>query len=99
MTDAMLYTYWFIGLGLAIVIVAITAVLLVLIWQAAQRILNLAISALDLVKQINQNTNIIWALGATNQTALDILQDAQSIRDHGAAVAQALHDAPASGKQ
>lgn len=93
MTDAELFTNWTIGLGLAAVVVVIAAVLLILIWQAARRILTLAVAALDLVKQINQNTQTIWQLEATNQTALDILTDARSIRDHGAAVAQALHEA------
>jgi hypothetical protein len=93
MTDAELFTNWYIGLGLAAVVVVIAAVLLILVWLAARRILTLAVAALALVKQINQNTQTIWALEATNQTALDILADAQSIRDHGAAVAQALHEA------
>ena len=95
MTDAELFTNWYIGLGLAAVVVVIAAVLLIMVWLAARRILTLAVAALDLVKQINQNTQTIWALEATNQTALDILADAQSIRDHGAAVAQALHEASA----
>lgn len=92
MTDATLFTNWYISLGLAAVVVIIAAVLLILIWQAARRILTLAVAALELVKQINQNTRTIWDLEATNQTALDILADAESIRDHGAAVAQALHE-------
>lgn len=95
MTDAELFTNWYMGLGLAAVVVVIAAVLLILIWQAARRILTLAVAALDLVKQINQNTQTIWQLEVTNRTALDILTDAQSIRDHGAAVAQALHEASA----
>jgi hypothetical protein len=79
MTDAELFTNWYIGLGLAAVVVVIAAVLLILVWLAARRILTLAVAALALVKQINQNTQTIWALEATNQTALDILADAQSI--------------------
>ncbi len=92
MTDAALFTNWYIGLGLAAVVVLIAAVLLILVWQAAQRILTLAVAALDLVKQIKGNTTIIWALEDTNKTALKVLADAESIRDHGAAVAQALHE-------
>ena len=95
MTDATLFTYWYIGLGVTAVIVVIAAVLLHLVWQAAQRILTLAVAALGLVKQIKENTAIVWALEDTNKTALNILSEANSIRDHGAAVAHALHKAGA----
>lgn len=98
MTDATLFMNWYIGLAIAAVVVIIAAALLLLIWQAARRILTLAVTALDLVKQINQNTNPIWELEATNQTAASILADAQSIKNHGAAVAQALHDASVENK-
>lgn len=91
MTDATLFTNWYIGLGIAAVVVVIAAVLIILIWQAAHRILSLAIAALDLVKQIKQNTATIWALEDTNNTAKAILSEAESIKDHGTAVAQALH--------
>ncbi|MCG3207692.1 MAG: hypothetical protein FOGNACKC_01292 [Anaerolineae bacterium] len=91
----MLTTYFMIGLGVGAVVVVITVVLLVMLQQAAQRILNLALQALPLVQQINKNTNPIWNLNSTNQVALNVLRDAESIRDHGTAVAQALHDASA----
>lgn len=93
MTDAALFANWYIGLGLAALVVVIAAILLILVWRAAYRILTLAVAALDLVKQIKGNTAIIWALEDTNKTALKILADAEAIRDHGAAVAQALHAA------
>lgn len=95
MTDAVLFFNWYIGLAIVAVVVVIAAVLLILVWQAAHRILTLAVAALDLVKQIKANTMIIWALEDTNKTALNILADAQSIKNHGAAVAQALHEAEA----
>ena len=91
----MLTTYFLIGLGVSAVVVVIAVVLLVMLQQAAQRILDLALQALPLVQQINQNTNPIWELDSTNQVALDVLHNAESIRDHGAAVAQALHDVDA----
>jgi hypothetical protein len=97
MTDTALFTNWYISLGLAAVVVVIAAVLIILIWQAARRILNLAIVALDLVKQIKQNTATIWALEDTNKTAKAILNEAESIKNHGAAVAQALHNTSAEG--
>lgn len=95
MTDAALFFNWYIGLAIVAVVVVIAAVLLILVWQAAHRILTLAVAALDLVKQIRANTMIIWALEDTNKTALNILADARSIKNHGAAVAQALHEAEA----
>lgn len=88
----MLTTYFMIGLAVAAVVVIITVVLLVMLQQAARRILDLALQALPLVQQINQNTNPIWELSSTNQVALNVLHNAESIRDHGVAVAQALHD-------
>ena len=97
MTDAALFTYWSIGLGLALVVVLIAAVLIILVWQAARRILNLALAALDLVKQIKQNTATIWALEDTNKTAKAILNEAESIKAHGAAVAQVLHNTSVEG--
>lgn len=98
MTDTALFTNWTIGVGLAAVVVIIAAILLILVWRAAQRISTLAMTALALVKQIKENTAVIWALEDTNKTALKILADARSIRDHGAAVAQALHEADVARK-
>jgi hypothetical protein len=95
MSDAALFSNFYLSLGLAAVVVLIAAVLLILLWQAANRILTLAVTALELVKQIRQNTMIIWALEDTNKTALQVLTAAESIKNHGAAVAQALHEAEA----
>ncbi len=97
MTDAALFTNWYIGLAIATVVVLIAAVLIILIWQAARRILNLAVVALGLVVQIKENTHTIWALNDTNKTAKNILAGAESIRNHGAAVAEALHNTGAKG--
>ena len=95
MTDAALYSNWFFWLGVAAVIVVAAAVLLILVWLMARRILNLAVAALGLVQEIKANTAIVWALEDTNKTAVNILEDAQRIRNNGAAVAQALHEAEA----
>ena len=92
MTDAELYTTFYIGLAVAFVVVLVAAVLLILTQRAAQRILDLAVAALGLVKQIKENTMVVWALQDTNKTAVNILDSAESIRDHGALVANALHD-------
>jgi ABC-type multidrug transport system fused ATPase/permease subunit len=91
MADATLWSNWTMALILVSIVVVAAAVLLLLVWWTAQRILKGAVQALDLVKQIKANSAIIWALDSTNQSAANILADAQSIRNSGAALAQALH--------
>ena len=88
-----IWSTWLMWLAIAVVVIAIAAVLLLLVNQAAQRILHLAVAALGLVQDIKANTGIIWALEDTNKTALKILNSAESIKANGAAVAQALHEA------
>ena len=95
MTDAMLWSNWTTAMIVVAVIVVAAALLLILVWWTARRILNGAVTALGHVKQIKEHTGIIWALDETNATAARILLDAESIRDHGAAVAHALHEADA----
>jgi len=97
-TDAVLFTNWYIGLAIAAVVVIIAAALIILIWQAARRILKLAVVALELVVQIKENTHTIWTLNDTNKTAKNILAEAESIRNHGAAVAKALHNTSMEGR-
>lgn len=96
MTDAAFYSNWLFWLSVAAVIVVAAAILLILVWLAARRILRLAVTALELVQQIKANTAIIWALEDTNKSAANILDDATRIRNHGASVAQALHEADVS---
>lgn len=85
---------WLLGLLVIAVVIAIAAVLLILVQSAAQRILTLAVAALGLVKDIRANTQIVWALEDTNKTAVKILEGATSIKQHGAALANALHETP-----
>ncbi len=85
-----LYNQWYIGLAIAIVIILIAAVLLIMIWLAAKRILKLANAALGLVVQIKENTNSIWELQDTNKVAVNILNEAKNIRDHAGLVAESL---------
>ena len=92
MNDAELFTQWYITLGIATVVVLIAACLLIAVWLAARRILRLAIAALGLVQQIKANTQSIWDLRDTNATATKILTTATEIKNHGALVAQALHE-------
>ncbi len=87
-----LYNQWYLGLAIAVVIIVIAAILLVMIWMAAKRILKLANAALDLVIQIKENTNSIWELQDTNKVAVSILNEAKNIRDHAALVAGSLEE-------
>ncbi|ETW97742.1 MAG: hypothetical protein ETSY1_21520 [Candidatus Entotheonella factor] len=97
MADAQLFTTFYMGLGLAVVVVLIAATLLILVQRAAQRILELAVAALGLVQEIKGNTHPIWALQETNRTAAHVLDTAGAIRDHGATVATALHESDQQG--
>ena len=92
MEDATLYTNYYIGLGIAVVIILAAAVLLLMVRGAAKRILKLATAALGLVVQIKENTNCIWGLEQTNAVAGDILDGAKAIESHAGLVAQALHE-------
>ena len=92
MTDSQIWSTWLTSVGGVAVVILAAAALLLLVNHSATRILNLAIAALGLVKQIKANTGIVWALEDTNKTAVSILGEAQAIKSHGAAVAQALHE-------
>jgi len=90
MENTALYNEWLIGLAVVGVIVIIAAVLLILIWLAAKRILKLAGVALEVVKEIQQNTNSIWELEKTNGVATSIQSEATAIKEHATLVAEAL---------
>ncbi len=92
MEEATLYNHWYIGLGIAGAIVVIAAVLLVLVWTAARRILRLAKAALQIVIVIKENTHSIWGLQQTNEVAGEILQEAGEIEGHATLVANALKE-------
>lgn len=90
-----LYNQWYMGLAIATVIILIAAVLLIMIWLAAKRILKLANAALGLVVQIKENTTSIWELQDTNEVAASILKEAKNIRDHAGLVAGSLEEVEA----
>ncbi len=92
MNDAAYYNEFYIGLAIVGAIVVIAAVLLILIWIAARRILKLANAALGIVVNIKENTLSIWELQNTNHKAIDILNDADAILSNAGAVAQALQE-------
>jgi len=92
MNDAQYYKEFYIALAIAGAIVVIAALLLILIWIAARRILKLANAALGIVVNIKQNTLSIWELQSTNHKAVDILNEADTILGSAGAVAQAFHE-------
>lgn len=92
MENTELINQWWIGLAIVGAIVVIAAVLLILIWLAAKRILKLAGVALDVVKEIENNTNSIWVLAETNNVAVSIKTGAKAIEDHATLVAKALEE-------
>ncbi len=92
MNDAVYYKEFYIGLAIAGAIILIAATLLILILIAARRILTLAQAALGIVINIKKNTLSIWELQNTNHTAIDILNEADSILGNAGAVANALHE-------
>ncbi len=92
MNDAAYYKEFYIGLAIVGAIVLIAATLLIFILIAARRILKLAGAALGIVVNIKQNTLSIWELQNTNHTAIDILNEADTILGSAGAVAQAFHE-------
>lgn len=90
MENETLFNEWLIGLALVSVIIVIAAVLLILVWLAAKRILRLAGAALEIVTNIKNNTLPIWELETTNKVAVDIQKEAKAIEKHATLVAEAL---------
>lgn len=90
MENETLFNEWLIGLGLVSLIVVIAAVLLILVFLAAKRILRLAGAALEIVTQVKNNTQPIWELETTNKVAVDIQNEAEAIQAHATLVAEAL---------
>ena len=85
-----IYSWWFLWLGVAGVIVVAAAALLITILVLAQQIGSLAATGITLVEQIEQNTKPIWQLNTTNKVAKDLLVGAQAIEANAGAVVGAL---------
>lgn len=92
MENTELIDQWLIGLAIVGLIVVIAAVLLILVWLAAKRILRLASVALTVVKEIRHNTQSIWELAKTNEVAVSIQEEATKIESHAGLVAEALEE-------
>jgi hypothetical protein len=93
MSDVSLLSAWYLGLAVAAVVVVIAAVLLLAVLSAARSIERGASAALGLVKQIRENTQVLWALQETNTVAGHLHAGAESILIHAGQIARALHEA------
>lgn len=92
MNDTAYYDQFYIGLAISAALVVVAAILLLMIWMAARRILKLAIAALSLVIKIKENTLCVWGLLETNHKALNILSEAETIENSAGMVAEAFHE-------
>ena len=92
MTDQQLLTYWYIGVAVFALVILIAAALLITVLMTAKSIERGAAAGLGMVKQIRENTQVIWALQDTNKVAAQLLGGAQAILNDAGQIAQALHD-------
>ncbi len=95
MSEKQFIRNWYTGLGVAVGVVAAVAVLLLTIIGTARSILGNARRALGVANEIVVNTRPIWELEQTNAVASQLLEGAQAIAGHAAAVADALETPPA----
>ncbi len=93
MTEQEFLTYWLIGLGVAVLVVLIAAGLLLAVLLTAKSIAKGGLIALDVVKKIDTNTDILWKLDDTNKVANQLSSGATAILGNAGAVAQALLEA------
>ncbi len=94
MTKKKFLRNWYLGMGLATLVVAVVAALLLAIITTARSILKNATHALGVAKEIVSNTQPIWELDTTNAVAVKLLAGAQAIEQHATQIADAL-EAPA----
>ena len=90
MSDADLWGAWQLWLGVAVVVIAIAATLLVAIIVTARWIVAEAVRARHAAEAIRVNTLPIWQLQTSNEVAADLLAAVRSIEANGGALADAL---------
>ena len=90
MSDVDLWRAWQLWLGVAVVVVALAATLLIAIVVTARGIVVDAVRARNAAEAIRVNTLPIWALQTSNEVAGQLLTTVQSIESHGGALAAAL---------
>ncbi len=81
---------WYLGMGIAGVVVGVVAALLLTIIGVARSILNNATDALGVAKEIVHNTQPIWELEKTNAVAIQLLEGARAIEQHATEIADTL---------
>lgn len=89
---------WYLGMGIASLVVAVVAALLLTLIKTARSILQNATHALGVAKEIVANTQPVWELNTTNAVAADILGGARSIEQHATQIADALETPAPAGK-
>ncbi len=90
MTTSDIYFWWLVWLIISVVIVVAAAALLIAVIVAARRIRSLAIVALGVVEDIEQNTKPIWKLNTSLDVSGHLLGGAEAIKGNAAAVLGAL---------
>ena len=97
MTESEFLSRWYLGIGIAAVIVVIVAILVIAIILTARSILANATRALIVANEIVVKTQPIWELETTNAVAVELLEGAQAIEAHAGQVAAAL-EAPVASR-
>ncbi len=92
MTDNELFGIFFVGLGIAAVLIVVAAALLIAVLLLARSILKHAGEALEAAQRVADDTQIIWQLDETNRIAGEILMGAESIESHGAQIVAAVSE-------
>lgn len=90
MTDADLWGAWRLWLGVAVIVIALAAALLVAIIVTARKIAAEAVRARHAAEAIRVNTLPIWQLQTSNEVAEQLLATVRSIEANGGALADAL---------
>jgi hypothetical protein len=73
-------TGWYIGYGLAIVVVLLVAVLVLAITATARRIADVADDITSTLHVARERTEVLWQVATTNRVAGDILDTATAAR-------------------
>ena len=90
MSTEEIYSYFFIWLTIAVVLVLAAAGLLIAVIWCARRIRILAGVALEVVEEIEGNTKPIWRLNDTNKVAGHLLVGARAIESNAGKIVSAL---------
>jgi hypothetical protein len=89
--------WWAVGFTVAGAVVAIVAALLLAIIATARSILANAERIIGVANEIVENTRPIWQLERTNAVAVELLDGARAIEEHGLAIADALESGAGDG--